>query len=433
MDNNTILKAVIDYRNSDTARFHMPGHKGRPVGLPFDCALEYDLTEIDSTGNLLDPSKGDVTDSTLEYMKQVYGTSATVMSAGGATLALQGAILASVRRSGVKTIICSRHIHRSAVYAMALCGAEPLWMTGDTIPDAKAAAALVTSPDYYGRMCDIAAISQLCEKRKIPLIVDCAHGSHLRWWQKGSLHPTKLGAALTVDSPHKTLPAMTGCALLHSMPFGGECFGEEELLSAMRDFSSTSPSYILQCSLCRCVEFMDENGTELLKKLYAKLGEVRRKIRAMGYSVPDTDDPFRLCIVDANSRDLEALLAGSGVVVEFADAENVVLIPSVMNTEADFLRLTSALENALESGFVPSEPMSDGRIPKIPESAMPIRDAVMTRHVTLSTSEAVGRICAEPVTPYPPGVPVVMPGEVIDRDTAEFILSRNITQVRVCM
>nr|MBQ4318982.1 amino acid decarboxylase [Clostridia bacterium] len=68
----------------------MPGHKGRPVGLPFDGALEYDLTEIDSTGNLLDPSEGDVTDSTLEYMKRVYGTSATVMSAGGATLALQG-------------------------------------------------------------------------------------------------------------------------------------------------------------------------------------------------------------------------------------------------------------------------------------------------------------------------------------------------------
>nr|MBQ4319542.1 hypothetical protein [Clostridia bacterium] len=345
----------------------------------------------------------------------------------------QGAILASIRRSGVKNVICSRHIHRSAVYAMALCGAEPLWMTGKELPDAEAAAVIVTSPDYYGRMCDAANISRQCEKRKIPLIVDCAHGSHLIWHRNGALHPTRLGAALTVDSPHKTLPALTGCALLHSMPFGGETFGAEELLSAMRVFSSTSPSYILQCSLCRCVEFMEEKGTALLEELLKMLDDVRQRIRSMGFAVPDTDDPFRLCISDARSKELEALLAEKGVVAEFADAENVVLIPSVMNTEEDFDRLASALEKALEKGFVPTKPQSDGRMPNIPERAMPMRDAVMMRHVTLDTHDAVGRICAEPVTPYPPGVPVVMPGEIIDGAAAEFILGRGITQVRVCV
>jgi len=435
MDKNTILKAVIDYNNVKPypVRFHMPGHKGRSVGLPFDDAFAYDLTEIPSTGNLLDPDDGDVTDTTLEYITGVCGTHNTVISAGGATLALQTAILCAVRKSRRKIVYCYRHIHRSAVYAMAMCGVDVRWLADGEYPDSKAAAMLVTSPDYYGRTLDICTIADKCAKYSIPLIVDCAHGPHLIYHDGGRLHPTRNGAALTVDSLHKTLPALTGCALLHSMPYAGGVFSRDDMLSAMRTFASTSPSYLLQCSTVRCVEFMEENGSALLGELYTKLTDTKRKIRMLGFDVPDRGDPFRLVICDGNAPELEKLLADDNIIAEFSDADNLVLIPSVMTDDTDLGRLVTSLENAVKRGFVPTAPTIDNAcvIPGIPGRIFSLRKAVMSDSTVVPTDKAVLQICAEPVTPYPPGVPVVMPGEVITEEAAQFILSHGIDTVRV--
>jgi len=179
------------------------------------------------------------------------------------------------------------------------------------------------------------------------------------------------------------------------------------------------------------VALMEKNGKELLSELEKHIGYSKKEMRALGFNVPDAGDPFRLCIRDANSPKLEALLNASGVVCEFADAENVVLIPSVCNTVTDFERLIEALKAAKTARFKPSSSSGTAVLPGLPEKAVGLREAVLSVSEEIDVENAENRICAEPVTPYPPGVPVLMPGETVNKSMIPFIIGRGIDRIRV--
>ena len=177
-----ITRACSAYAASSPARFHMPGHKSRGGISPYDAL---DLTELGATGNAMEGGD-DVFSAAFREASALYGTSATVYSAGGATLALQGAIALASRR--VKRFACFRAVHRSVINAFALLGIDPVWISGpEEIPDN--AAVVVTSPDYYGRMADIRRLSDVAHRRGGLLVVDCAHGAHLAFYDGGRLHP----------------------------------------------------------------------------------------------------------------------------------------------------------------------------------------------------------------------------------------------------
>ncbi len=248
-----LRRALEEYIDAGWSRLHMPGHKGAPIE-PFGPLAAYDLTEVEGTDSLFEDD-GPLKELE-EIFTQLYGTRSSVISAGGSTLCIQ-AMLRLVAREGGK-VIAGRNIHAAAVNAMALLGLEPVWvypqryteerLIGRIAPADVAAvlqresdicAVYITSPDYFGVMSDIEGIAEVAHAHGVPLLVDNAHGAHLRFLRGEDgrpLHPMQLGADLCCDSLHKTLPALTGAALLH-------CNREEyvpQLKGAMTVFGSTS-------------------------------------------------------------------------------------------------------------------------------------------------------------------------------------------------
>lgn len=435
---DSVTDALSDYAEHTTTRFHMPGHKGRGSGtLPFEAALPFDVTELESTDNLYAPAQNGPFRAELDFIRSVYGTGATVLTAGGATAAICAAFACCARKSPGLPVLCDRKAHLSVINALALTGTEPVWFDAgeasqtDTQTlaqkyNGRYSAVFATSPDYYGETRDIAALSALAAELGAPLIVDNSHGAHLFYYNGGDMHPLKLGATLVIDSLHKTLPALTGAALLHAR----RGFTETELLSALRLFVSTSPSYLISSSACACVRELAELGEAEHASLLELINNARIKLRELGFALNDTyGDPFRLCIYDRNARGLYGHMARGGAVCEFCDGECVVLLTSVRNTTADFELLIK-----LCAEFTPNPPEYISHSFKfyLPRRALTLREALLSSQHIIPLKDAEGQVAAAPEAPYPPGIPLIVPGEVYDRQVISTLESTGISRCTVC-
>ena len=422
MENDVFLNNVKNYNKRNPIRFHMPGHKGKPIADYQNNLLPYDLTELDETDNLYDPLPDGGIRQMINFMKSYYGTANTILSAGGATLCIQTAVMSAIRVSGCNLVICDRRCHKSVINALILCNAEPIWVDVNNITDLPTAGAMIiTSPDYYGVMRDVRRIADICHKSGTILICDNAHGSHLAYYNGGDSHAYRNGADMVIDSLHKTLPVLTGAALLHT----NERFTEEILLSSLRLFASTSPSYLISLSICSCINYMCSESTD---KLYREITDCKLKLRDFGYNIADSEfyDPFRLCINLENAEELYNYLYDNNVVCEFYDENNVIIIPSVMNTQRDFEILTELCRK-----FVPIESRQSEYKIYIPESGLSAREAVMLPSHTVDIDESLGKICAEIIAPYPPGIPLMIPGELFDSYIIKQLKSYGYNQVKV--
>jgi arginine decarboxylase len=441
-----LYNSLLKYSGENPARFHMPGHKGSGFSPLFDVfgeVLRFDVTELPETDNLFED-----TGAILEAEKlaaRVYGTNTTVFSAGGSTLCIQ-AMLRLTAKGGGK-IICARNVHRSAVNAMALLGIEPVWVwpspfAGSGLPgrilpeDVKDAArnnpdadaVFLTSPDYYGVISDIAGISAVCRKYSMPLLVDNAHGAHLKCLDK-RLHPIALGADMCCDSAHKTLPALTGGAFLH---IASQRFSRDDAKSAMTLFGSTSPSYLIMLSLDIARAWMERDGKAAFARLSEKVRNIREKCASLGFFTPHDAvfDPVRITI-DTASRgitgyDAALCMRRHGVSPEMCDGRHLVLIPTPFQSDADFNRLETAID-ALETGA----PIALVNGFECPSAEMSLRDAVTAKCETVEISESAGRIAAEAKCPCPPCVPIIMPGERITHDMAKSLKSYGVSKIKV--
>ena len=409
------------YADSETVRCHMPGHKGHDLGL----GSALDITEIAGADSLFE-ADGIIRRSE-RAMSELYGTADTFYSAGGSTLCIQ-AMLAAMKQEG-RTVIAVRNVHRAFLNAAALLDLDVEWVMPDytdgilsgTIPladigrrlaETPNACVYLTSPDYTGRMADIRGISAICRRYGAPLLVDSAHGAHLRFMPT-DLHPITLGADICCDSAHKTLPALTGAALLHtsSERYAGV------LRQCMSLFASTSPSYLIMASLDLCCGYIAERIRSDIELNIMELDRLRRTFAdRIGFA---DGDPFHITLRAAESgydgTELAELLRRGGVECEYADSGLVVLLMSPMNTHEDYARLTAALDGAL-GAVGRREPRSDGIALPLPRRAMSIRDAVFSPSEEVPVTEAEGRICAAVKVPCPPAVPIAASGEVIDRD-----------------
>lgn len=408
MENNDFLNNVKKYNNRRTVRFHMPGHKGIPIDDYQNNLIQHDITELRDTDNLYDPIQNGGIRQLMEYARNLYGSANTILSAGGATLCIQTAIMSVVRTYGKKRIMCDRRCHKSVINTLILCDVEPIWVDA-AYPikfPSNISALIITSPDYYGNMFDVKSISESCHENNILLICDNAHGSHLIYYNGGYLHPIKNNADIVIDSLHKTLPAMTGAALLHT----NYCVSEEILLSSLRLFASTSPSYPISMSIYSCLKYMKNYQPDLVI-------ECKIKLRNIGYNVLDGElyDPFRICINLKNAGDLYNYLYDNDVVCEFFDVNNVIIIPSIMNTIDDFNRLID-----LCARFTPLSCDKTEQQIYIPKKLISPREAVINPYKIIDINEALNQICAEIIAPYPPGIPLIVPGELMD----EYIIGK---------
>ena len=276
---NDFSKLLNDHAKKNAVSFHMPGHKGR-----IECPdILFDVTETDFTDNVYDPQPGGAVSASLDGITSIYGSRASVITPEGSTMGIKAALRAAILNKGSDRILSVRNIHRSAVYAISHTGAQPEWVSNDNeygiateneIIDALSkgkdyAAVLITSPDYYGRMLDTRRIAAAAAESGAILIVDCAHGAHLDFWKDGSMSPVKVSNTLTVQSLHKTLPALTGASVLHS----SAQLSRDDLLDSLRVYCSTSPSFLISASAFDSVYYMASEGRERLDLLYSLITE----------------------------------------------------------------------------------------------------------------------------------------------------------------
>lgn len=437
-----ILEALENHIKKNRVSFHTPSHKGAEGSVlsVFNDYLKYDATEIPDTVGLF-ASHGPVFDAQ-ELAAKAFGTAATLFSAGGCTLAIQ-TMLRLVCPAGGR-IIAGRNLHPSAVNAFALLDIDPIFInpddTGRINPDAvrqalsnnnDIKAVYLTSPDYFGIMSDVRAISEIADKDGIPVIVDNAHGTHLLYGSE-DLHPIKNGAAMSADSAHKTQPVLTAGAYLQI----ADAKFKEGAVDAMKLFASTSPSFPVLLSLDLCRAWLEEKGREEFARLNKQLECVRSALKNTPLTVPGgLVDPYRIafdasCLNVSNDK-LYEFFHSRSIEPEFINNGAVVFIPSPLNTEADIIKLSEAIK---QLPLIASTNESSKRSQpyfNTPKKVMTIRQAVMSEFEYLPVESSIGRIAAAAEFICPPGFALTVPGEIIDGKTAENLYNASIFHIKV--
>ena len=428
--NTPVYSRLLEHKNLDFSPFHTPGHKNNFFTQNL---FELDFTELPDTDALYE-ADGIILE-TEKNLAKLFSAKRSLISSGGCTLAIQTMLKLACQRG--KKILFARNIHRSAVNACALLGITPKWIlpksqnslfTGVISPqevekefleDTEISALYVTSPNYYGEITDIKSLSEICRKYNKLLLVDNAHGSHLAFLKENQ-HPIHLGADMSACSLHKTLPVLTGGAVLNII--------NPELIdnakNAMSLFGSTSPSYPIMASIDLCCQYMSEKGMNEYQQLEKRVLQIKALAKNHGITQPSGScDNTRICIATSNIQNQTEFFHSYKIEPEFCDGKNAVFICTPFNSEKDFQRLEKALSEIHGQNQIMSFTFT------LPETALTPREAILAENEMIPVEKAVGRISADSACPCPPGIPIIMPGEVIDKNIIH-LLGKN-TFIRV--
>lgn len=434
-----LAEAMAAYCQRQTLRLHMPGHKGKPpqagLGSTWGQAWQQDLTEVPGLDQLSAPH-GVIRESEL-LLAKLYRSKDAHFLVNGATVGLQAAIMASCHQGD--KILLPRNAHRSIWSGVALSGATPVWLpvfqdadhgvplgvATETVvqavaenPDAKAI--VYTYPSYHGFCGDLKKMTRPAGEKGMFTIVDEAHGAHFAFtgWPDAAVDS---GAAVVVQGWHKTMGSLTQTGVLlqndHTYPV-------EQYLAMLQ---SSSPSYLLMASLDEARANWEAHRDELAAVMLRRAGALRDGIAALPnlgcyhasnipWPVKDYDQT-RITLYSElghSGWQLQELLEKAGLVVEMADSGTVVLILTYADTEEEVEAMLAALGQvaaALET--VPPRPAPFINFGNLPEVAMTPAEALQKDMAWVSFDDAIGRVAAGLVVPYPPGIPVVGPGEVI--------------------
>lgn len=413
-----IYDFIKNLNKSETLRCFMPGHKGKAPESSLESIYKYDITEIKGADSLFE-ADGIIARSEKNASK-LFGTAYTAYSASGSTLCIQ-AMLALMKKENRKAFAV-RNVHRSFLNACALLDIETEWIypeysegiiSGKINPEdiekalkeyKKPSFVYLTSPDYTGKICDIKKISEICHKYNSRLVVDNAHGALLAFMPE-NIHPIKLGADLCCDSAHKTLPALTGAAYIHtSRPEYAE-----KIKKAMLLFASTSPSYPVMMSLDLCNKYIEEKIISDIEKNLNYISSLKKHFSKNIDFI--SGEPFHITIKGFDGNIFAENLRKKNIECEYSDFEYTVLLMSPLNKSDDYEELKQAIEYAV-SCTPHTQKQKSFVFPKA-SKAMSIREAVLAESVNISIDEAAGRICAETNVPCPPAIPIAVSGEII--------------------
>ena len=401
--NAPLYSSLSAFVKTQPLRFHMPGHKGK--GLPgWENLFSMDFTELPPTGNLYEP--GGAIGEAEELWAKAFGMEECLLLTCGSTQGNRAALTLACPPQSI--LLVDRNCHRSVYHTMALLDLEPVFLMEKTPqavekslkehPEVKTVC--ITSPDYYGQLYDVTGISEVCHRFGAKLVVDGAHGAHLPFL--GIDHYR--GADLVVCSAHKTLPALGQAALL----FSGGCFGGDDLRRAASIHGTSSPSYPIMASMDLARAWMEsEEGKKRCELICARVREMREKFPSLQ---GENLDPMRLTLRVKDGFRVQRALHEAGIWPEMADSGHVVFILTGSDSEADLNRLEQVLE---QLDLEPDE--QSYPLPPAPQVVVRPRQALFAQTETWPLLQCEGRISAEQIAPYPPGVPVIAPGEVISK------------------
>ena len=436
-----IFDFVQNYIKSNTARLHMPGHKGVSF-LGCECA---DITEIRGADELYAPEG--IIKKSEENASSLYGTSKTIYSAGGSSQSINAMLyLAYLKadKSQRPFVLAGRNAHKSFIYALAKLDADVEWLYPETtdsicscvvtakqveeklntLPN-KPFAVYITSPDYLGRMCDIESISVICKEHNIPLLVDNAHGSYLKFCER-NLHPISLGADMCCDSAHKTLPVLTGGGYLHIAKDDKYGFSQNAI-NAMAIFGSTSPSYLILQSLDLCNKYINDKIRKDIKICTEKCNEIKDIMSKKGVANL-SDEPLKIT-ADFREFDLDfaEYFRNYNIEFEYADDNFVVFMLSPQNSQEDFAKLKKAIENL----NVEKTKNIENTEFEIAKRVVTIRQAIFSESEEINIEDALHKVCASPTVSCPPAIPIAVSGERITEKHIELFKKYNINKINV--
>ncbi len=437
------------YSQSSVYPFHMPGHKRNFS----DNLLPYsiDITEIEDFDNLHNP-QGCIKEVE-NLAKQIYQTKDAFLLINGTTGGILSAIRAMTKFGD--TVAVARNCHKSVYNAIELCGLKPVYIlpekdesfgvclaiTNEQIkntlkkhPDISLV--VITSPTYEGVVSDIKCISDTLHKNNIPLLVDEAHGAHFPFSDKFPVEAVKCGADVAVVSLHKTMPSLTQTALLITSSNKYSCRIRENLSV----FETSSPSYVLMSSIEKCLSYCKDNKDSFKKYIgtlndFSKYCNKLKNLRVLCYGCDSKSehsffdfDVTKICISTKSTNITGTQLAdilrnNYNIEIEMSYSDYVLLMTSVCDSEQGFERLKTALTE-IDRNICKVTNNKNTSINTIPEQKFIPFERYKYKSVMSDFEKSENKISLEYVWAYPPGIPVIVPGEII---TGEFI--KNIKEL----
>jgi arginine decarboxylase len=459
-----LFERLIEHAAGNHVSLHVPGHKAgqgleeeaRPY---YADLLRLDVTEISGLDDLHHPEEA--IREAQRLAADCFGAEETFFLVNGSTVGNLAMILSVCRRG--ELLLVQRDVHKSVIHGLMLAGARAVFLSPEVDPETgltlglqaevveqalhkypAAKGLLVTRPGYYGTAMPLEPIARLLHEAQKPLLVDEAHGAHFGFHPELPPSALSCGADAVVQSTHKLLTSMTMSAMLHVQ---GELVDRKEIKRYLTMLQSSSPSYPLMASLDLSRRQMHTMGEQLLEQGIAVVRQFTDRMSGLprfqllsevraGETAGIQQDPFKVTLRDraggVSGFELKDRLEARGCFVELADPQSVLLVFSLASTEADAGRLVDALteiSGALEEPETSGAAAGSG-LPSLAYSAIPgLSEPVsFEEHVyrqkgtaQLPLEEAVGQSSAEMIVPYPPGIPVLCPGERISEEVIRYL------------
>jgi arginine/lysine/ornithine decarboxylase len=445
-----VAREVRAIGRKDQQPFHMPGHRGGPGAPPALLALlgpkaiQADVSEMGGFDYLHQPT-GALAEAQ-RAAADLFGAEETWFLVNGATVGNLAALLSTSGPS--QRVVVARASHRSTYAGLLLSRAVPDYVRPRYHPVLRiesgfdeaellerlagagpVAAVHVTRPDYYGLAQDLAVIVREAHARGVAVIVDEAHGAHLSFDDRLPSPALRAGADIVVQSPHKSLGSLTQSALLHVR---GNIVDRHRLATQLALLQSSSPSSLLTASLDSAIQHMARRGRAVWRRVVdlAELAAARLPLVGSGIVVESTDayDPTKL-VLDVTPFGMTGFAASSalrrraGLYPEFADLRHVVFSLSPGDSEKTVRSLARAVGSVISSNRAQATVGVDVPVLPRPQRALDTSVAIEQRSSPVPLTAAAGRIVAEMVIPYPPGIPLLVPGEIITAEMTELLIT----------
>lgn len=448
---NFIYDKLVSYHKEDNYPFHMPGHKRNPDQINFQNPLSIDITEIDGFDNL-HHAEGIIKESE-ERAAALYGSEESHFLVNGSTSGLLSAISGCVHKGD--RILMARNCHKAVYHAVFLNelevqyiypqsepdfglngGLSPEKIEEMLIKDKNIKVVVITSPTYDGVVSNVKEIARVTHKYRIPLIVDEAHGAHFGFHDYFPESSVKSQADIVIHSLHKTLPSMTQTSMIH---MNGDIINRSRVRKYLSIYQTSSPSYVLMSSIDKCIELLYRDREVLFDQYVKNLKGLRdslsglKYIRLAGSSMIDSFNIFDLdkskLILSLRGLTMKGnelyhcLRKDYHLQMEMAAGDYVIGITSIGDREEGFIRLQKALyEIEKVSEFSYDKYKNDNNNNAVKNKIrMKISEAELLKQEKILLSESKGRISGEYIYLYPPGIPLIVPGEEISEEVLKRI------------
>ena len=441
MSKQNLYHKLIEYSKSNAYPFHMPGHKRNLLSM--EDPYRFDLTEIDGFDNLHDAEEILLWEQ--ERVAKLYGAEESHFMVNGSTGGILSAI-SGVCHRGDKVLV-ARNCHKSVYHALELNGLRPVYIWPEVDASlgiykglcrkdvenllekhSDVRAVIFTSPTYEGLFSDVRGICEAAHAKGIPCIVDEAHGSHLRWI--GMEDAIACGADVVIQSLHKTMPVLTQTALLHMQ---GNLISKARVCKMLATYQTSSPSYVLMASMSLCMSWLEEKGQaafDAYKKQALSYRKRMERLKHLCLYEPETAFDWGKFVVGTqnasiNGRQLYDILRDEfELQMEMVCAKHVLAMTTVGDSAEGLERLAQALE-MIDARIGKCEDIGEQKVLQYsfyqPKRAMEIDEAVDLEVEEILLEQAEGRILNDYIYLYPPGIPLLVPGEVLGKEQIEQI------------